>query len=148
MVTTCSICVDCRMIPGQVLDQPLRGGSMTSMPTKACMFSMRCMEIRGGSRSVEEAFDTPGLDAWIYSRPFEGADSGGDVHYVSLCGGGLITRLVIADVSGHGAQVSGFSTVLPDLMRKNINSKDRTRLVEAVNRQSGELAQLQRFATA
>ena len=74
---------------------------MTSTSTKDCIFSMKCMEIRAGSRSVEESFDTPGLDAWIFSRPFEEADSGGDVHYVSLCGGGLITRLVIADVSGQ-----------------------------------------------
>src|SRR5215212_3209576 len=58
--------------------------------------SMRCMEIRGGSRAVEEAFDTPGLDAWLSSRPFEGAERGGDLHYISLCGGGVITRMVVA----------------------------------------------------
>ena len=148
MVPACSTHVDSRMIPRQGLDQPLRGSAMTSTSAKEFSSSLRCMEIRGGSRSVEESFDTPGLDAWIFSRPFEGADSGGDLHYVSLCGGGLITRLVIADVSGHGAQVSGFSTVLRDLMRKNINTKDQTRLVEALNRQFGEMAQLQRFATA
>jgi serine phosphatase RsbU (regulator of sigma subunit) len=112
------------------------------------MFSMRCMEIRGGSRCVAEAFDTPGLDAWVFSRPFEGADSGGDLHYVSLCGGGLITRLVVADISGHGAQVAGFSELLRDLMRKNINTKDQTRLVRALNREFGEMAQSRRFATA
>jgi hypothetical protein len=71
--------------------------------------SMKCMEIRGGSRAVEEAFDTPGLDAWLYSRPFEGAERGGDLHYVSVCGGGVITRVVVADVSGHGARVAEFS---------------------------------------
>jgi serine phosphatase RsbU (regulator of sigma subunit) len=106
------------------------------------------MEIRGGSRFVAEAFDTPGLDAWVFSRPFEGAESGGDLHYVSLCGGGLITRLVVADVSGHGAQVAGFSELLRDLMRKNINTKDQTRLVRALNREFGEMAQSRRFATA
>src|SRR2546423_1619348 len=87
--------------------------------------SMRCMEIRGGSRAVEEAFDTPGLDAWLYSRPYEGADRGGDLHYVSLCGGGVITRVVVADVSGHGAQVAEFSEALRLLMRKNINIKSQ-----------------------
>jgi sigma-B regulation protein RsbU (phosphoserine phosphatase) len=109
---------------------------------------MRCMEIRGGSRAVEETFNTPGLSAWLYSSPFEGAERGGDVHYVSLCGGGLITRVVIADVSGHGARVSEFSDALRTLMRKNINTKSQSRLVQALNRQFGETAQSLRFATA
>jgi serine phosphatase RsbU (regulator of sigma subunit) len=112
------------------------------------VFTMRCMEIRGGSQAVREAFTTPGLDVWLYSEPFEGADRGGDLHYVSLCGGGVITRLVVADVSGHGAEVAGFSDVLRDLMRKNINTKSQTRLVQSLNRQFGESAQLLRFATA
>src|SRR3954453_512352 len=80
--------------------------------------SMHCMEIRGGSQAVEEAVTTPGLDAWISSRPHEGADSGGDVHYVSLCGGGVITRLIVADVSGHGKAVAECSASLRAMMRK------------------------------
>ena len=64
--------------------------------------AMRCMEIWGGSHAAETLVSTPGLDAWVYSMPHEGAEQGGDVHYVSLCGGGIITRLIVADVSGHG----------------------------------------------
>ncbi len=110
--------------------------------------AMRCMEIRGGSRAVEESLGTPGLDAWVYSRPFEDDDHGGDVYYVSLCGGGQITRIVVADVSGHGARVADFSAALRDLMRKNINAKSQTRLVKALNREFGASAQSLRFATA
>jgi len=106
------------------------------------------MEIRGCNRAVDEAFRTPGLDAWVYSLPFEGSASGGDLHYVSLCGGGVITRLVVADVSGHGERVAEFSDALRTLMRKNINTKSQTRLVTALNRQFGETAQSLRFATA
>lgn len=110
--------------------------------------AMRCMEIRGGSRAVEESLGTPGLDAWVYSRPFEGADHGGDVYYVSLCGGGQITRIVVADVSGHGAKVADFSESLRDQMRRNINAKSQTRLVKALNREFAASAQSLRFATA
>lgn len=109
---------------------------------------MQCMEIRGGSTAVEEAVSTPGLDAWVFSEPYEGAASGGDVHYVSLCGGGVITRLIVADVSGHGASVAEFSGSLRTLMRRNINTKSQTRLVRALNREFAELAQMRRFATA
>lgn len=121
---------------------------MNAPNDSSASFALRCMEIRGGSHAVSEAFTTPGLDAWLFSQPFEGADRGGDVYYVSLCGGGMITRLVVADVSGHGAEVAGFSTILRDLMRKNINTKSQTRLVVSLNRQFGESAQLLRFATA
>jgi sigma-B regulation protein RsbU (phosphoserine phosphatase) len=67
---------------------------------------------------------------------------------VTLCGGGVITRLVVADVSGHGASVSEFSTSLRSLLRKNINQKSQKRLVEKLNRQFAEMAGMQRFATA
>jgi serine phosphatase RsbU (regulator of sigma subunit) len=106
------------------------------------------MEIRGGSHATEESVAVPGLDLWVSSRPHEGDARGGDVHYVSLCGGGVITRLIVADVSGHGERVAEFSGTLRDLMRKNINTKSQTRLVGALNRQFAAMAQLRRFATA
>ena len=121
---------------------------MNPASSKPRVTSMKCMEIRGGSRAVEEAFNTPGLDAWLHSRPFEGAERGGDLHYVSVCGGGVITRVIVADVSGHGARVAEFSEALRALMRKNINTKSQTLLVEALNSQFGETAQSLRFATA
>ena len=110
--------------------------------------TMQCMEIRGGNRAVEHSLQTPGLDLWIFSEPYHGEKAGGDVHYVSLCGGGIITRLIIADVSGHGESVDGFSVALRSLMRQNINRKSQAKLVEALNVQFNELAQLRRFATA
>jgi serine phosphatase RsbU (regulator of sigma subunit) len=106
------------------------------------------MEVRGGSSAVAESVSMPGLEAWVYSLPHEGADRGGDIHYLSVCGGGVITRLVVADVSGHGASASEFSATLRDLMRRNINAKSQTRMVRALNRQFTALAQLSRFATA
>lgn len=110
--------------------------------------SMHCMEIRGGAGAVEAAVTTPGLDVWVFSRPYEGATHGGDVHYLSLCGGGVITRLILADVSGHGSEVAGVSASLRTMMRKNINTKSQTRLARDLNRQFAELSQMRRFATA
>src|SRR5262249_36785449 len=54
-----------------------RGSRMDLADTEPDAPAMRCMEIRGGSRAVAEAFTTPGLDAWLCSRPFEGAEHGG-----------------------------------------------------------------------
>jgi sigma-B regulation protein RsbU (phosphoserine phosphatase) len=110
--------------------------------------AMHCMEIWGGNRAEDNAIGTPGLDLWVFSEPYHADDQGGDVHYISLCGGGIITRLIIADVSGHGSAVGEFSDALRTLMRRNINKKSQKGLVRAINRQFTELAQLQRFATA
>ena len=109
---------------------------------------MRCMEIRGGSIAVEEAFEAPGLDEWVFSQPHESAPGGGDVHYLSLCGGGIVSRLILADVSGHGAAVAGIAEALRSLMKKNINVKNQNRLVNDLNRQFAAVAQLDHFATA
>jgi serine phosphatase RsbU (regulator of sigma subunit) len=106
------------------------------------------MEIRGGIEPVEVGRSTPGLDFWIYSRPYEGAGQGGDLHYVSLCGGGRVTRIVVADVSGHGSGVAQFASMLRGLLRKHINKKSQRRLVGWLNRRFGEEAQLGLFATA
>jgi phosphoserine phosphatase RsbU/P len=109
---------------------------------------MQCMEIRGGNLAVEEALHAPGLQEWVYSRPYKSAASGGDVHYLSLCASGTISRLILADVSGHGAEVGGIAADLHSLMEKNINVENQTRLVQSLNRQFAEIAQMQRFATA
>jgi serine phosphatase RsbU (regulator of sigma subunit) len=109
--------------------------------------ALQCMEIWGGIEPVDREFSTPGLDLWVFSQPFRGDERGGDVYYVTLCGGGLITRLVVADVSGHGLAVAEFSSTLRALLRKNINQKSQKRLVESLNREFAEAAQLRRFAT-
>lgn len=118
------------------------------MHTKLCRHAMQCMEIWGGSHAANTNVATPGLDLWVYSRPYEGAKDGGDVHYVSLCGGGVITRFIISDVAGHGAKVAALAGSLRDLMRRNINCKQHEGLVRSLNRQFAELNHQGRFATA
>ena len=110
--------------------------------------TLQCMEIWGGIEPVEKTVSTPGLDLWVFSQPFGGDEQGGDVYYVTLCGGGLITRMVVADVSGHGSTVAEFSSSLRSLLRKNINQKSQNRLVERLNQQFADMAEMQRFATA
>src|SRR6516162_249321 len=110
--------------------------------------TLQCMEIWGGIEPVERTVATPGLDLWVFSQPFQGDEQGGDVHYVTLCGGGVITRIVVADVSGHGSSVAEFSSTLRALLRKHINHKSQARLVQRLNQEFAEMARLRRFATA
>ena len=36
--------------------------------------ALQCMEIHGGTAATEHAVTTPGLDVWVYSRPYESDD--------------------------------------------------------------------------
>ncbi|MFN0054782.1 MAG: PP2C family protein-serine/threonine phosphatase [Planctomycetales bacterium] len=109
---------------------------------------MQCMEIWGGNQPVEEHFHRPGLDVWLYSRPHDNAANGGDVYYLSSCASGRISRMLLADVSGHGPRVSKLALRLRDLMRSHVNSVSQTRFVEGMNREFVEFSQEGSFATA
>jgi sigma-B regulation protein RsbU (phosphoserine phosphatase) len=117
-------------------------------PTNTEQHELKCMEIWSGHRSVESNAVSRGLEAWISSEPFHGDSNGGDVHYFSLCAGGIVTRLVLADVSGHGSEVTETSIALRRLLRRFMNSKSQDRLVAAINREFTALEQYKRFATA
>src|SRR5207237_109922 len=73
---------------------------------------------------------------------------GGDVHYVSSCAAGALTRMMIADVSGHGEAVSETARRLRKLMQRHVNHHQQTRFVRMLNAEFAELAQNGRFATA
>jgi sigma-B regulation protein RsbU (phosphoserine phosphatase) len=108
--------------------------------------ALQCMEIIGGNRAIRQTIDAPGLKIWIDSRPL--GRGGGDVHYVSTCGAGYVTRLALADISGHGESVDRLAVALRKLMRKHINTLDQTRFARSLNRELAALDQSGRFATA
>ena len=92
-----------------------------------------CSEVWGGNRSVEARVKLPGLTGWIYSKPCQGP-RGGDVHYLSTCAAGLISRVTLADVVGHGEQVARMSGWIHGLIRKYMNDPSPQRILDALNR--------------
>lgn len=109
---------------------------------------MQCMEVWGGNQPVDSGVVMAGLDAWVFSRPYADASAGGDVHYVSSCATGRITRLLVADVSGHGAAVAETSLSLRALMRRYVNFIDQTQFVRSLNDEFAALSENGTFATA
>jgi serine phosphatase RsbU (regulator of sigma subunit) len=109
---------------------------------------LQCMEIWGGNQAVSTAVAMPGMDAWIYSQPDAGAESGGDVHYASSCATGALTRVLLADVAGHGSSVADTARRLRKLMQRHINQHTQTRFVRAMNREFAGMTELGVFATA
>jgi sigma-B regulation protein RsbU (phosphoserine phosphatase) len=109
---------------------------------------MTCMEVWGGSQLTTQRVEMGGLDAWVYSKPFGDAQRGGDVYYASSCATGRITRLLLADVAGHGSTVASTAANLRTLMRRFVNRLDQTEFVRMLNQQFSALSESGTFATA
>src|ERR1700722_6884455 len=108
---------------------------------------MTCMEVWGGSQLTTRRVEMGGLDAWVYSKPFGESQRGGDVYYASSCATGRITRLLLADVSGHGNTVASTAANLRALMRRFVNRLDQTEFVRMLNQQFIALSESGTFAT-
>lgn len=98
----------------------------------AAPVEIRCMQVFGGNRTVEQAFELPGIDAYLSAVAF-GGGRGGDIHYVSTCGHGEIVRFLVADVAGHGASVADIATHFRALVTRNLHRLDQSRLARALN---------------
>jgi phosphoserine phosphatase RsbU/P len=117
---------------------------MTDSPKR----QMQCMEVWGGSQLTSSGVELGGLDVWVYSKPFGQAQRGGDVYYASSCATGRISRLLLADVSGHGNSVASTAADLRTLMRRFVNRLDQKELVRLINEQFTALSGHGSFATA
>ena len=122
--------------------------SGTGASPKGEMVALRCMEIWGGNRRVDQGASVPGVDVYVHSTPHDGGASGGDIYYISQCGAGSIARIVLADVAGHGASVSSLAGSLQKMMRRHINTPDQTRFARELNREFDSIDTGGRFATA
>lgn len=108
---------------------------------------LQCSEVWGGFERVDRALEMPGLDGRVYSRPFN-SGAGGDVHYVSSCASGVYSRILLADVSGHGSDVATTAARLKRLMRRHIAHHSQGALVRRVNREFTAMTDDGIFATA
>ncbi len=106
------------------------------------------MEVWGGSQLTARGVAFGGLDAWVYSKPHDNAQHGGDVYYASSCATGRIARLLLADVAGHGTSVASTAADLRTLMRRFVNRLDQSEFVRLLNQQFSTLSKDGAFATA
>ena len=95
--------------------------------------ALQCLEIWGGNHRVSHALQLPGLTGWLHSEPIEQSNEGGDVHYVSVCSKGVLTRLALADVAGHGQSADSVAVLLRSLIRKHIDTWDQSELMRELN---------------
>lgn len=92
-----------------------------------------CAETWAGNEGAASLVELPGLAAWVHSIPAGAEDAGGDVHYVSVCPSCIVSRVALADVSGHGRAVAALSDTLRTLMEKYLTELEPTGLMRDLN---------------
>jgi phosphoserine phosphatase RsbU/P len=108
-------------------------------------YRLACLELHGGNLAGAYSVELPGLVGWISCRPL-GA-SGGDLYYLSACSNGVIARVALADVAGHGEIVSSAAISLREALREHVDHWDQSMLIRRLNESILKGAPHSRFAT-
>lgn len=97
------------------------------------MREIQCTEVWGGVDSCDVSVKLAGVRGECYSRVFEGAKEGGDIHFLSVCGMSILSKIVLADVSGHGAETAEVSHIIHEALIENIGAHDNSSMLAKVN---------------
>jgi sigma-B regulation protein RsbU (phosphoserine phosphatase) len=94
---------------------------------------LKCAETWASNQSTSSAVEVPGLRVWVHATAFGEIDAGGDVHYVSVCPSCIVSRIALADVSGHGRAVEALGVTLRELMQTYLAELEQTSLMRDLN---------------
>ena len=107
--------------------------SVEAIPIPLLPRHLACAETWSGNERTASAVELPGLTAWVHSVPFGPGDTGGDVNYMSVCPSCIVSRIALADVSGHGQAVAVFGEKLRELMQRYLRDLEQIPLMRDLN---------------
>lgn len=93
---------------------------------------LKCAEVWGGIKNTDVDVCSSGMTVSLYSSSCDGG-KGGDAYYFSVCGADRVSRLVLADVVGHGEQVSQISQWVYEQMTTRLDDPDLPGLLSELN---------------
>ena len=109
----------------------------------------KCLEVSGGRLTYQANHEMPGLAMQIYSQRCDRClQGGGEIHYVSSCASGRITRVMLADICGSEDIFQRLSCEMRAGLIRNINSIWQNRVVADVSKKFREFARQGGFGTA
>jgi sigma-B regulation protein RsbU (phosphoserine phosphatase) len=111
-------------------------------------YRLACLELRGGNRIGAFSAELPGLASWASCRPVGDSGQGGDLYYLSACSKGVIARVALADVAGHGEIVSSAAVRLREALREHVDHWDQSMLIRNLNESFLKGTRNSQFATA
>ncbi len=97
------------------------------------MHQLACAQIWGGIRDEESEVCSAGVTASLFSGACTGG-KGGDIYYVSVCSADQLTRIAVADVAGHGPDVSDVSQWLYDALAAHMSDLSCDGVLTELNR--------------
>ena len=112
------------------------------------VYRLACMELRGGNHLAAYSAELPGLAGWLSCHPLRPSPRGGDVYYLSACSQGVMARVALADVAGHGKGVNSAAVRLHDALRQHVDHWDQSALIRQLNDDFLQNPHKARFATA
>ncbi len=96
------------------------------------MHHLKCGEIWGGISNCDDDIVSAGLTASLYSFASDGG-KGGDIYYLSLCDSNALTRMILADVVGHGQVVSQIIQIIYQAIKSHMNDGEGDKLLADLN---------------
>lgn len=109
---------------------------------------LACFELWGGNHSADHPVELPGLLGWVYSAPLDSGSGGGDVHYFSVCSKGMVSRIAVADVAGHGPQANSMAVNLRHALMHHTDHWDQSALMQELNEAFLRASEDSPYATA
>ena len=113
---------------------------------------MQCREIVASNLAASKAYRAQGIDIYVESSPYLGSGTGGgDVYYVTTCDSaesGKVTRLMLADISGHGESAAKLAGSLKSSLKRNVNRISQSSFVQKVNQDFIKTSPSDQMATA
>lgn len=106
--------------------------TMTAEKVDRNEVSVACARVQSGNGRIEAPIALPGLRGVVRCSPSDGG-RGGDVYFLSVCGSGLLTRVCLADIAGHGASVEALGRQVHGLLERHVNRPDHRRFLTELN---------------
>ncbi|MEE8104738.1 MAG: PP2C family protein-serine/threonine phosphatase [Planctomycetota bacterium] len=97
------------------------------------MKEVQCTEVWGGAGACDVSVKLAGARGECFSKPFGQGAAGGDIHYLSVCGMGILSKVVLADVSGHGEESAEVARIIHESLIENIGAHDNSSMLRHVN---------------
>jgi sigma-B regulation protein RsbU (phosphoserine phosphatase) len=107
--------------------------TLNPLPVGETPLRLACRKIWGGNTQAALPVMMPGLSGVLRAIPKD-SHIGGDLYYLSACGAGVLSRLCIADVRGHGEGVAAFATWLEVVFSAYMNRHNPAGVLGKVNR--------------
>lgn len=94
---------------------------------------IQCTEVWGGIDQCDVSVKLAGVRGECLSRPYRGGAKGGDIHFLSVCGMSILSKVVLADVSGHGEENAAVAGIIHDALVESIGAHDNSTMLRHVN---------------